>query len=477
MSSLKFVLSASAAQRVHDILSCLSKFSEYVCLEARRNRFTLSALNSTKSAYGGISLSSGEFFESYSFEATGSNESTEPPRFTCRLYSKALLAAFRQRYSDSKGSSAIDRCEVSFEDDPSRPECRILVQLVCGHGVLKTYKLTYEEVEVMAPVFDKGQAPNRWTVQARLMKEYMEHFGPKAEGLDITSNNGRAVFTSFTEKVTDGKEILKLPMHTSIALDTSGFDDWSAEDKVNVAISLKDMKAIIMHAASLNTTISTFYSEAGRPFQVTYDHEGMRCQFTLMTMTQVSNSQTFAAITRVDNHPTPGLTPRHIPGPAPRSSAPLFRAAASQRDSTQSQQAIHGDYEESYRPQTQPVRTQLQANRSTQRILPRQPSPQAISQVLPSQHVPQGLFLPYDTEDEDSDDDDLGKGLEEWEPRLRWDSGCNDNPMPSISVVRDQIAPGIRVDERGDGKESEKEEEEEDIGPMVGPTQQVSQVW
>lgn len=57
----------------------------------------------------------------------------------------------------------------------------------------------------MAPVFDKGQAPNRWTVQARLMKEYMEHFGPKAEGLDITSNNGRAVFTSFTEKVTDGK--------------------------------------------------------------------------------------------------------------------------------------------------------------------------------------------------------------------------------------------------------------------------------
>lgn len=231
-----------------------------------------------------------------------------------------------------------------------------------------------------------------------------------------------------------------------------------------------------MHAASLNTTISTFYSEAGRPFQVTYDHEGMRCQFTLMTMTQVSNSQTFAAITRVNNRPAPGPTPLHTPGPAPRSSAPLFRAGASQRDSTQSQQAIQGDYEESYRPQTQPVQTQFQVNTLTQRILPHQSSPQAISQVPPSQHVPQGLFLPYDTEDEDSDDDDLGKGLEEWEPRLRWDSGCNDNAMPSILVVRDQIAPGIRVDEREDEKESEEEEEEEDMGPMVGPTQQVSQV-
>lgn len=84
----------------------------------------------------------------------------------------------------------------------------------------------------------------------------------------------------------------------------------------------------------------------------------------------------------------------------------------------------------------------------------------------------QGLFLPYESEEEDSDDD-LGKGLDDWdEAMVRWDSGRSGR-MPSISVVRDQIAPQMR-DFRGDTTESEEEKEEE--GPVVGPTQEVSQV-
>lgn len=92
MSGLHFVLTATAAQRVHDCLACLSKFSEYVCIEARRNRFTLSALNSTKSAYGAIALSSARFFEEYQFvEDPEIGVDAEGSRFTCRLHSKVLL--------------------------------------------------------------------------------------------------------------------------------------------------------------------------------------------------------------------------------------------------------------------------------------------------------------------------------------------------------------------------------------------------
>lgn len=89
MSGFNFVLTGSAAQRVHDSLICLSKFSEYVCLEARRNRLTLSALNSTKSAYGAVALSSTRFFEEYQFaEDYGADADAEGPLFTCRLYAK-----------------------------------------------------------------------------------------------------------------------------------------------------------------------------------------------------------------------------------------------------------------------------------------------------------------------------------------------------------------------------------------------------
>lgn len=41
-------------------------------------------------------------------------------------------------------------------------------------------------------------------MNAKLLKEYMEHFGPKAEQLDISRKDTRATLTSYTEKLMDG---------------------------------------------------------------------------------------------------------------------------------------------------------------------------------------------------------------------------------------------------------------------------------
>lgn len=71
-------------------------------------------------------------------------------------------------------------------------------------GVTKTYKLTYESVEVMHAVFDKNAANNAWSISGSLLKSWAEHFGA-TEQLDMYSENGRVVFTSYTEKIMDGK--------------------------------------------------------------------------------------------------------------------------------------------------------------------------------------------------------------------------------------------------------------------------------
>lgn len=404
-----------------------------------------------------------------------------------------MLAAFRQRYSDTKsGRTAIEKCEVSFEDDPSQPECRLLVRLICRHGVLKTYKLTYEEVDLMAPVFDRGMARNRWTIGARLMMEYMVHFGPKAEQFDISSDNGRASFTSFTEKVMAGKEILKMAMHTNIALDTADFEKWDVEDRIHIAVSLKDVKAIVFHAGSLNTSISTFYSDPGRPLQVAYEHDGMKCEFTLMTMADVRASQTFATISRVEIRPpsdpaaransafvaSQRVSQRRDPSQSqqPPDDEPLFRGPTpsfQSRSSASVQPSASVRPSVSVRPSTSvrpspSVRPSASAQR-TQIRPPSPPSPQAPrSQIPPSQPMVQGLFLPFDS-DEDSDDE-LAKGLDDWdEPMLRWDSGGNRDALPNISVVRDQVAPQMK-------DQTESADDDDDDGDFVGPTQEVSQV-
>ena len=71
--------------------------------------------------------------------------------------------------------------------------------------MMKTYRLTYESVEIMHALFDKSVATQGWRISSRVLREYVEFFGPKTEQLDLLAQDGKAIFTSFTEKIQDGK--------------------------------------------------------------------------------------------------------------------------------------------------------------------------------------------------------------------------------------------------------------------------------
>jgi len=148
----------------------------------------------------------------------------------------------------------------------------------------KTYRLTYEAAEVMHALFDKTAAAQGWRISSRVMREYVEYFGPKTEQLDLCASDGKVIFTSFTEKIQDGKQVLKQPLETVITLHTEDFDDFHMQENVHITIRVKDFKAIVQHAETLHTPISAYFSYPTRPLQFSYQSEGMACSFTLMTI-------------------------------------------------------------------------------------------------------------------------------------------------------------------------------------------------
>jgi cell cycle checkpoint control protein RAD9A len=148
----------------------------------------------------------------------------------------------------------------------------------------KTYRLNYEAAEVMHALFDKTAASQGWRISSRVMREYVEYFGPKTEQLDLCASDGKVIFTSFTEKIQDGKQVLKQPLETVITLHTDDFDDFHMQENVHIIIRVKDFKAIVMHAETLHTPISAYFSYPTRPLQFSYQNEGMVCSFTLMTV-------------------------------------------------------------------------------------------------------------------------------------------------------------------------------------------------
>lgn len=79
-------------------------------------------------------------------------------------------------------------------------------------------------------------------------------------------------------------EVLKQPLHTSIAIDTLDFGEFSVEDRMHIIVSVKDFKAIIMHAGILNVQVTALYSVPQRPMQLKYSDGGMTSEFILMTI-------------------------------------------------------------------------------------------------------------------------------------------------------------------------------------------------
>lgn len=82
MAILSLTLSEEGVAVLHDALACIVKFSDDVCLEARKDKLTLTALNVSKSAYVCITFAANRFFSRYIFD--GSSQSKE--KFFCQLY-------------------------------------------------------------------------------------------------------------------------------------------------------------------------------------------------------------------------------------------------------------------------------------------------------------------------------------------------------------------------------------------------------
>ncbi|KAF7845660.1 hypothetical protein BT93_L1364 [Corymbia citriodora subsp. variegata] len=184
MSTLKFTLSAEATGRVHDFLLCLAKFGEQVCLEARNDQLTFTTLNSSRTAYASFGLDPKAFFISYTFGSFNTAAGS---------HSIGSVIGLQEPLFRSPSGRRLDRTMRSQRGRPA------------GQGVTKTYRLTYESTEISHALFDKTTAPNGWTISSRILREYIEYFGTKTENLDLLAKDGKAIFTSFTEKVMDGK--------------------------------------------------------------------------------------------------------------------------------------------------------------------------------------------------------------------------------------------------------------------------------
>ncbi|KAL8737425.1 MAG: hypothetical protein Q9181_001704 [Wetmoreana brouardii] len=348
--------------------------------------------------------------------------------------------------------------------------------MICRHGVTKTYKLTYESVTVEHALFNQNAAKNRWRIGADILRSFLEYFGANTEQLDIYAEDGRAAFTSYTEKVMQGKEILKHPLETSIALDTLDFDEFSVQEKVHIAISVKDFRAIVLHAESLKTSVQACYSFPTRPMQIAYQGHGMDCEFTLMTIGDYRGASTTPAPISVRN------------SPAVPTDARLLRQTSVQPTQIRSHRESIDQGNGAMPPPSQPAPrsfTKGPQNQSTTGSFQRETLSQKPSRPSPPQPKAsldlESLFLPAGDDDKQWDE----TNHEDEEDTLGWDVSANQVGLTLKSIVHTVVAhipknisafPNLLQAAEGPSRNESLPAWPEDVDQRIAPTQRLSQV-
>jgi len=336
----------------------------------------------------------------------------------------------------------------------------------------------------MHAIFDKSASAQHWRISSSLLKEYMEHFGAKAEQLDISSAaaSGRAAFTSFTEKLIDGKEILKQPLQTTVALDTGDFDEFHVDDGVRVSVSLKDFKAITGHASTLEMPVEAWYSRPGKPMQVAYARDGMDVVFTLMTAADMKASQNIGTMGRIvtvqrrtEERPSSVVPQGSGEGTEMQQQEGKESTGSGERSGLSSivqQQQQQQQQSPSFRPTPATNKHDEDENNSSLYRQFTQPTPRPPAMPPtpppPPQTAEMPLFLNYSEDEEDGEEfEDMVKSLdnERGTFMLGWDtSGGTERSVTTTSnTSRARSRRTVEDDE-------DEDDDDEDIG--VGPTQQ-----
>ncbi|XP_067685988.1 cell cycle checkpoint control protein RAD9A-like [Haliotis asinina] len=254
----------------------LSKIGDELYIEPMEEGLALRTVNSSRSAYACF-LFSPSFFQHYD-DGSGlsSSEDSDEDGFRCKLGMKSILTVFRSLYTIEK---TVERCKIHLDSD----ESRLVFQLHCRHGIVKTHNLAFIECEQLQAVFSKDLCPNRLTAPSKLLCDVVVNFQHNQEEITLIVNPNKVALKNYTDDEHDQTKVV----HTELTLTPEEFDNCQVGVDTEITFCLKELRAILAFTEVTNLPLNIHFETPGRPVVFTVDSDQtFEASFVLATLAE-----------------------------------------------------------------------------------------------------------------------------------------------------------------------------------------------